>query len=327
MRKCIKLFILLIILLFTVNVKARSYTETEYQNLNIGRAYIVCDYVFNMDEGFNPTLKDLLLASQSCPIDNVNIYEFKFGTDINGRPTKQFSELLNNTRLNSFPSIDIKYVYKKSIDNNPNQTLDDNPTNVVNDLDTTPFTEAKFKEKIPTKRTYVIGAYVFKVGDGFNPSLKDFLLANQSNPKGVAAIYEISYSTDINGNPTTSYKELLTARELDSFPELNLRYYFWGNIIPGSHSSEKKTDLMTKDEINHNLGTYIYNGTSPNVKTATSTSGLPITYKVYGNSSCTGDEVNEWKNAGTYSVYASTEGNSELDLQLIRKMQVVLQLI
>ena len=309
MRKCIKLFILLFIMMFTISVKARTYTETEYKDLNIGRAYIVCDYVFNTDDGFAPKLKDFLLASQSCPIDQVTVYELKFGTDINGNPSRNYLEVLSGSKLNSFPNINIKYVYKKSIDNNPNQTLDDTPTNIVNDLDTTPYTEAKFKE-LNVKRTYVVGAYVFKMGDGFNPTLKDFLLASQSNPKGVATIYEIIYSEDINGNPTSSYKELISARTLSSFPELNLRYYFWGSIIPNSHSSEKKRDLMTTDTITFNLGTYIYNGTSPNIENATSASGLPITYKVYNGSSCSGDEIDEWKNAGTYSVNASTEGNS-----------------
>lgn len=309
MRKCIKLFILLFIMMFTISVKARTYTEDEYKNLNIGRAYVVCDYVFNMDDRFNPTLKDFLLASQSCPIDQVTVYELKFGTDINGNPSKNYLEVLSGSKLNTFPNLNIKYVYKKSIDNNPNQTLDDTPTNIVNDLDTTPYTEAKFKE-LNVKRTYVVGAYVFKMGDGFNPTLKDFLLASQSNPKGVATIYEIIYSEDINGNPTSSYKELIEARTLNSFPELNLRYYFWGSIIPNSHNSEKKRDLMTADTITHNLGSYAYNGTSPNIETATATSGLAITYKVYNGSSCSGEEIAEWKNAGTYSVYASTEGNS-----------------
>ena len=84
MKKCIKLLSLLFILLFTVSVKAKTLTEAEYKELKIDRAYILCDYVFDMKNGFNPTLRDFLLASQTCPKNNVTIYEIKYSKDING---------------------------------------------------------------------------------------------------------------------------------------------------------------------------------------------------------------------------------------------------
>ena len=105
MRKSIKFLILLFVLLFTFSVKAKSYTKEEYKELGVKRAYILCDYVFDMDNGFNPTLKDFLLASQTCPIDNVTLYDIMFTTDINGRAQETFTELLNNRKTSTFFNI------------------------------------------------------------------------------------------------------------------------------------------------------------------------------------------------------------------------------
>ncbi len=311
MKKCIKLLSLLFILLFTVSVKAKTLTEAEYKELKIDRAYILCDYVFDMKNGFNPTLRDFLLASQTCPKNNVTIYEIKYSKDINGNDQKTFTELLANKKTTIFPSLNVKYIYNKSIDYNPNTTLDDTPTNIDYSMDTTPFNEERF-QGLGIKRSYVIGAYIFKVGADFNPSLKDILIANQTNPKGEVSIYEISYAQDINGNNTKTYTELLSGNRLPDFPKMNLRYYYQGNIIPNNPASEKKTDLMETDTITYTLGkgSFTYNGSNPNIQTATAKSNLPITYKVYSGSSCKGDELEEYKNVGTYSALASTEGNT-----------------
>ena len=309
MRKCIKLLSVLLVLLFTLSVKAKTYTKEEYKELGISRGYVLCDYVFDMKNGFNPTLKDFLLASQSCPIDNVTLYDIMFTKDINGNVQESFTELLSNRKSTVFPTINIKYVYNKSLGTTADKVLDNTPTNIEYDLDKAPYNETEFKNlNIP--RSYVIGAYVFKIDGTFNPTLKDILLANQSNPKGQVSIYEISFNKDINDKETKRYTDLLTGKELTSFPELNLRYVFWGDILPGNHKNEKKQDLMTSDEITYTLSSYTYNGQQPNIKTATAKSRLPITYKVYPNTSCSGNEVEEYKNAGSYSVLASTEGNS-----------------
>ena len=310
MKKCIKFLSLLFILLFTISVKAKTITEEEYRELNIDRAYILCDYVFDMKNGFNPSLRDFLLASQTCPKNNVTIYEIKYSKDINGNDQKTFTELLANKKTTIFPSLNVKYIYNKSIDYDPNTTLDDTPTNVDYSIDTTPFNEERF-EGLGIKRSYVIGAYIFKVSGDFNPSLKDILIANQTNPKGEVTIYEISYAQDINGRDTKTYTELLSGNKLPDFPIMNLRYYYQSDILPNNPSSEKKTDLMKTDTIAYSLSNLVYNGNNPDIRTATTTSNLPVTYKVYNGTSCTGNEIEEYKNVGNYSVLASTEGNTE----------------
>ena len=86
-------------------------TEDEYINLGIERAYVIGNYLFDISNNFNPSLKDLLIASSYVDIDNVKVYELKISTNIYGDIVKEYRELLDNVLLDSFPNITIKYVY------------------------------------------------------------------------------------------------------------------------------------------------------------------------------------------------------------------------
>ena len=81
MKKILKFLIIVLTLCLFVNVKAKSYTEDEYKGLNISRGYVVCNYVFDIDS-YNPTLKDFLLAAQTCPSNTVTIYEIKYAKNL-----------------------------------------------------------------------------------------------------------------------------------------------------------------------------------------------------------------------------------------------------
>ena len=97
MKRVFKLFIAIIFFSLMVSVKARSYTEEEYKSLNIERSYIVCNYLFDVG-AYNPTLKDLLLAAQSCPNNQISLYEIKYAKDIKGRLTSSFTDCTFNKR-------------------------------------------------------------------------------------------------------------------------------------------------------------------------------------------------------------------------------------
>ena len=105
------LFLVIVFVLFaTYRVSARVVNENEFKSFNIKRSYVLCNYVFDVGK-HNPTLKDFLLASQSCPIDDVSIYEIKYGQDINGNNQTSYTDLLNNIKLSEFPTLDIRYIF------------------------------------------------------------------------------------------------------------------------------------------------------------------------------------------------------------------------
>lgn len=101
------------------NVNALTVNQTVYENYNIRRSYIVCNYMFDLSK-HNPTLKDFLIAGQSCPNGKVSIVEIKIAENLNGNLTREYRELLEPKKLSSFPTLDLKYIYRSSINtNNP----------------------------------------------------------------------------------------------------------------------------------------------------------------------------------------------------------------
>ena len=102
--KKIKYLLFLFFVLCFANVKALTLDQTKYEEQNLKRAYIVCEYAFDLST-YNPTLKDFLLAAQSCPKDQVKMYEIKISQDLNGNTTRSYKELLTNSNLASFPTL------------------------------------------------------------------------------------------------------------------------------------------------------------------------------------------------------------------------------
>lgn len=68
MKKIILSVILLICIVFTSsNTEAKTYTYDTYQDLGVYTAMIVGDYVFSLDEGYSPTLEDIMVATRTIP--------------------------------------------------------------------------------------------------------------------------------------------------------------------------------------------------------------------------------------------------------------------
>ena len=242
MKRVFKLFIAIIFFSLIVSVKAKSYTEEEYKSLNINRSYIVCNYLFDVGV-YNPTLKDLLLAAQSCPNNQISLYEIKYAKDINGKLTTSFMNLLTNKKLSSFPELDVRFIERGSVATKTNETVvDSTPNTNTYDLETISVDSTKF-ESLGVKRTYVVGSYIFDLSS-HNPTLSDLMLANQTADKGTAKIYEIKYGEDINGNPTKIYNELLDGNTLSTFPSLQERYIYYDEVKPTQPNSEAKIDLL-----------------------------------------------------------------------------------
>jgi len=258
MKRLFKVLLLVFSLTCFYNVNARTYTEKEYKDLGIKRSYIVCDYLFDLSD-INPTLKDLLLASQSCKPDQVSIYEIKFAKNVNGKETKTYRELLTDKELNTFPKIDLKYLYKSSIGTSDNKEIvDGNQSDVTHDLITVNLNSNEYSD-LDLQRTYVVGGYMFNIND-HNPTLQDLMIANQTNPNGEAKIIEIKYANDINNNETKTYRELLTNKNLEQFPNLDTRFVMSSEINPTSHDTEDKIDLLNNQGGNEVLDILVSEG-------------------------------------------------------------------
>ena len=114
MKKGIKLLLTILAFLTISKVNALELTQQEYESYNITRAYIVGDYIFDLSK-HNPTLKDFLIAGQSLPKGEVSIIEIKMAENLDGEIEKEYRELLDSKTLDSFPKIDVKYIYQSEI--------------------------------------------------------------------------------------------------------------------------------------------------------------------------------------------------------------------
>ena len=245
MKKMKYLLFLFFVLCFS-NVKALTLDQTKYEAYGVKRAYIICDYAFDISK-YNPTLKDLMLASQSCPTDKVTIYEVKISSDINGNTVRSYKELLSNKTLATFPSLDIKHFYVDAIGTNNKNTIDTSASTVTHYLDTISINQNTYNG-YNIKRSYIVGAYIFDINK-HNPTLQDLMLASQTSNMGTVSIIEAKSGTDINGNTVKSYKNLLTNETLGSLPTFNGRFIMGSTINPNDHNLETRIDLITGEEI------------------------------------------------------------------------------
>lgn len=117
-----KVSILLIAVLslfaFTTKAEAKVFTLSSYYKLGINHAYVVGDYIFNLDHGWSPTLRDIMIASRTIPegqptqLNDIYAFQeedyFEHFEVYTGAFTWEPTE---------FKVFEAKYVYKKSITN------------------------------------------------------------------------------------------------------------------------------------------------------------------------------------------------------------------
>ena len=117
-----RLFVVCIafILSISVNVEAKVLNQNEYESLGVRRAYIVGDYMFDLSK-HNPSLWDFLRAAAFSTGTNTSIIEIVVAPNIDGKIERSYTSLENGEKLNFFPTIDIKYIYRSAIKpDNPN---------------------------------------------------------------------------------------------------------------------------------------------------------------------------------------------------------------
>lgn len=314
--------ILLSFLLITNKVDAKVLTEEEFVEINnIERAYILGNHVFDLSNGYNPSLKDLMIAASYTKKADIKVYEVKVTTNINNEVVKEYNELLSNTELNSFPVIDVKYVYDKSIgEDNYKADLDEAKELKYGKTNGKLLTKDEY-DALGIERAYVIGEYMFNLDDGFNPSLEDLLIAATSTFTSDIKVYEIKKSENIDGDIIEEYYELLSNKKLDEFPEIYVKWIYSKNV----NGNNPDTTLPYYDVITLPDVTKTYTASPIVVTEAVSENNLPINYEFYPNVDCTGDKLNLGAvNVGEYGVKAISVGTQQyLSGEACAKLTVV----
>lgn len=279
-------------------------TEEEYTNLGIERAYVIGNYLFDISMNYNPSLRDLLIAASYENKENINVYEIKISTNINGEIVKEYRELLSNTELDSFPKIEVKYVYKDCdsfIDVNPEKKLE------YGVPDSLQLTEDGFK-LLGINRAYLLGDYLFNLDNGYNPSLKDLLIAATTAYTEDLSVYEIKFSENINGEIVEEYNELLSGKSINVFPIIKGKYIYSRNI------DKNNADIVLdfKDRIEIDDLTKIYNPNGIVLNDAKSKNNLVIKYKYYKDTSCLGEKIDSVVEVGSYGVLVESVSSENI---------------
>lgn len=306
--KKIKYFFFLLIFM-TFNVNAKVINETAFENdYKLERAYVVGNYIFDMSKGFNPTLEDLLIASSYIKSNDVKVYEIKISKNINNETVKEYTELLSNEKLTSFPYIDIKYIYSGSIKNDKSdyKTIDDSMILTNNKSVAKELTKSEYAD-LSIERAYVLGDYLFDLSNNYNPSLKDLLIAATTSLSNNISVYELKNSENISGAIVEEYNELLSAKKLDAFPRVAVKYIYAKNI-----DGNPNRTLPYYDTITFNDESKVYTASKIEANGAVSENKLQIKYTYFANTDCTGAELDDGAiNVGTYGVLATSIGTDK----------------
>ncbi len=116
MKKVVSIIIIGIInILMISDVFACEISYDEYKNRKIVQSFVVGDYIFNVDNGYSPSLEDFAEAARSIKSgEEVKIYNIMMVGDIYYKATEVFSNK-STTEKSEFPAIDVAYEYRASI--------------------------------------------------------------------------------------------------------------------------------------------------------------------------------------------------------------------
>ena len=116
MKKVVSIIMIVIInILMNSDVLACELSYDEYKSREIVQSFVVGDYIFNVDNGFSPSLEDFAEAARSIKDgEEVKIYNIMMVGDIYYKSTEVFSNK-STTVKSEFPKIDVAYEYRASI--------------------------------------------------------------------------------------------------------------------------------------------------------------------------------------------------------------------
>lgn len=114
MKNGYKLLLLLLVIV-PINALALNLTFDVYKSLDVEHSYVVGEYVFNLDYGFTPVLKDFMHASRSIPEgEETTLYEAQYFA------AYDYFSFMNVYTLDEYdetnmPIVNVKYLCSKSI--------------------------------------------------------------------------------------------------------------------------------------------------------------------------------------------------------------------
>ena len=319
--KKLKGIILLFILFSFYSVQAKEITVDEFQNeYELERTYAVDNFLFDLSNGFNPSLKDLLVASSYHPKEHAKVYEIKIAKNIDDEVVHEYRELIKNQELNDFPVMDIKYIYQGSISSGDFLTIDPDMVLQYGKGNAKVLTKEEY-EALGIDHCYVIGDYLFDLDDGFNPSLEDLLIAAATTYTNDIKIYELKKSENIAGDIVVEYNELLSNQRLEEFPLIKVKYVYEESIP----QNDPSIVLPYYDVVRLEDVTKTYTASRIVVDEAISENHLPIRYEFYPNVDCSGDILPDGViSVGEYGVLAKSVGTEDyLEGSVCAKLTVV----
>ena len=116
MKKVVSIVVIAIInILMISDAKACGMSYDEYKERKIVQSFVVGDYIFNVDNGYSPSLEDFAEAARSIKDgEEVKIYNIMMIGDIYYKATEVFSNK-STTERSEFPEIDVTYEYRAGI--------------------------------------------------------------------------------------------------------------------------------------------------------------------------------------------------------------------
>ena len=116
MKKIKFIIIILVLVVFTSIVNAKTLDYDYYKRLNVKYAFIVGDYMFNMDNGYSPSLEDIMIASRTIKDGNpTTLYEIRMFPAWNYFSVSEIYKNTSSNDKNILENMNIRYIYRNNI--------------------------------------------------------------------------------------------------------------------------------------------------------------------------------------------------------------------
>ena len=116
MKKIKFIIIILVLVVFPSIVNAKKLDYDYYKKLNVTYAFIVGDYMFNMDNGYSPSLEDIMIASRTIKDGNpTTLYEIRMFPAWNYFSVSEIYKNTSSNDKNILENMNVRYIYRNNI--------------------------------------------------------------------------------------------------------------------------------------------------------------------------------------------------------------------
>lgn len=112
-----RLFLLILLVVLVPKVcQAKQLDYDYYKRLNVKYAFIVGDYMFNMDNGYSPSLEDIMIASRTIKEGNpTTLYEIRMFPAWNYFSVSEIYKNTSSNDKNILENMNVRYIYRNNI--------------------------------------------------------------------------------------------------------------------------------------------------------------------------------------------------------------------